>query len=111
MLAAEAARTAQEIHGTPNITGAMMRDGMEALEITEARMAELGLPNFGPTFSITCENHGGRGPAAIAQWDAGAKAWNLVTDYMDPDEEVVNALIMQDSAAFAAENNVAERCN
>ena len=111
MLAAEAARTAQEIHGTPNITGAMMRDGMEALEITEARMAELGLPNFGPTFSVTCDNHGGRGPAAIAQWDAGAKAWNLVTDYMDPDEEVVNKLIMEDSAAFAAENNIAERCN
>ena len=111
MLAAEAARTAQEIHGTADITGAMMRDGMEALEITEARMAELGLPNFGPTFSVTCENHGGRGPAAIAQWDASAKAWNLVTDYMDPDEEVVNALIMQDSAAFAAENNIEERCN
>lgn len=111
MLAAEAARTAQEIHGTSNITGAMMRDGMEALEITEARMAELGLPNFGPTFSVSCEDHGGRGPAAIAQWDATAKEWNLVTDYTDPDEDVVNALIMADSAAYAAENNIQERCN
>ena len=111
MLAAEAARTAQEIHGTADITGAMMRDGMEALEITEERMAELGLPNFGPTFSVTCENHGGRGPAAIGQWDASAKQWKLVTDFMDPDEEVVSALIMQDSAAFAAENNIEERCN
>ncbi|NNE82151.1 MAG: ABC transporter substrate-binding protein [Silicimonas sp.] len=111
MLAAEAAKTAQGIHGEVNITGAMMRDGMEALEITEARMAELGLPNFGPTFKVTCENHGGRGPAAIAQWDAGGKEWKLVTDYMDPDEEVVNALIMEDSAAYAAENNIEERCN
>ena len=111
MLAAEAARTAQEIHGTADITGAMMRDGMEALEITEERMAELGLPNFGPTFSVTCENHGGRGPAAIGQWDASAKQWKLVTDFMDPDEEVVSALIMQDSAAFAAENTIEERCN
>ena len=111
MLAAEAARTAQEIHGVADITGAMMRDGMEALEITEERMAELGLPNFGPTFSITCENHGGRGPAAIAQWDAAAKEWNLITDFTDPDEEVVNKLIMADSAAYAAENNIEERCN
>ena len=111
MLAAEAALTAQKIHGVDQITGAMMRDGMEALEITEARMAELGLPNFGPTFSITCENHGGRGPAAISQWDASAKTWSLVTDFMNPDEEVVNALIDADSAAFAAENNITERCN
>ncbi|MEM7464978.1 MAG: ABC transporter substrate-binding protein [Pseudomonadota bacterium] len=111
MLAAEAARNAQEIHGTAEITGAMMRDGMEALEITEARMAELGLPNFGPTFSVSCENHGGRGPAAIAQWDAGSNEWKLVTDYMDPDEEVVSGLIMSDSAAYAAENNIEERCN
>jgi len=111
MLAAEAAKTAQEIHGTSKITGAMMRDGMEALEITEAKMAELGLPNFGPTFSISCENHGGRGPAAISQWDAASQSWSLVTEFVDPDEEVVNALIEADSAAFAAENNITERCN
>jgi branched-chain amino acid transport system substrate-binding protein len=46
MLAAEAAKTAQEIHGTADITPAMMRDGMEALEIDRsqdgcARHAEL----------------------------------------------------------------------
>lgn len=111
MLAGEAARTAQEIHGVADITGSMMRDGMEALEITEARMTELGLPNFGPSFSITCENHGGRGPAAVAQWDAAAKEWKLVSDFVDPDAEVVNALIAQDSMAYAAENNIEERCN
>ncbi|MBT8418749.1 MAG: ABC transporter substrate-binding protein [Silicimonas sp.] len=111
MLAAEAALTAQEMHGTADITGAMMRDGMEALEITEERMAELGLPNFGPTFTITCEDHGGRGPAAISQWDAAAKEWKLVTDFVEPDAEVVNALIMEDSMAYAAENNIEERCN
>ena len=37
MLAAEAVAQAQEIHGVRDITPAMMRDGMEALEITEAR--------------------------------------------------------------------------
>ena len=89
MLATEAARKAQELSGAKDINPAQMRDGMEALEITGARLAELGLDNFGPEIKVTCENHGGRGPAAIAQWDAGGKAWSLVTDYMDPDEEVV----------------------
>ena len=53
MLAAEAAANAQRISGKAEITPADMRDGMEALVITEARMAELGLPNFGPSFSVS----------------------------------------------------------
>ena len=54
MLAAEAVKKAQEIHGEPNITPAMMRDGMEALVIDEALMESLGMPNFGPAFTVSC---------------------------------------------------------
>ena len=110
MLAAEAARKAQEIHGTAAITPAMMRDGMEALEITEARMAELGLPNFGPAFAVTCENHGGAGMAMIQQWDASAKKWNLITDWIESDKEVIDALVAEDAAAYAAEAGITKRC-
>ena len=67
MLAAEAVKKAQEIHGTADINPAQMRDGMEALEITEARMAELGMPDFGPAFSVSCENHGGSGQGKVQQ--------------------------------------------
>ena len=109
MLASEAARTAQEIHGTADITPAMMRDGMEALNITEARMAELGLANFGPEISVDCANHGGPGLGAIQQWDAASKTWSLVTEFTGADREVVDALIAEDSAAFAAENNITPR--
>ncbi len=112
MLAAEAARTAQEIHGTSAITPAMMRDGMEALDITDARMAELGLPGFGPAFKVTCANHGGPGLTMIQQWDATAQKWNAITDYIEPDHDVVGPLIEADSAAYAAENNITPRdCN
>ena len=110
MLAAEAAKTAQGIHGVAEITPGMMRDGMEALEMTADKMAELGLPNFGPTFSVSCENHGGEGLGAIAQWDASAKEWSLVTDFIAPDADVIDPLILADSAAFASENNIEERC-
>lgn len=111
MLATEAARTAQEIHGTADITPAMMRDGMEALEMTEEKMAGLGLPNFGPTFSVTCSNHGGDGLGAMAQWDAGAKEWSLISDYGPADEEVLRPLIIADSTAFAEENGITPGCN
>ncbi len=111
MLAAEAVRTAQEIHGVADINAAMMLDGMEALEITEDRMAELGMPNFGPSFKVSCENHGGPGTGAMAQWDASAKTWSLISDFNASDMEVIQPLIDADSNAYAAENNIATRCN
>ena len=110
MLAAEAARTAQRISGKKQISAADMRDGMEALEITEARMATLGMPHFGPAFKVTCENHGGPGLVGVQQWDAGRKAWNLVSDFKPTDSDTIGVLIEKDSKAYAAENGVKERC-
>lgn len=110
-LAAEAAKKAQELAGTGAITPAQMRDGMEALVVTEESMAAAGLPNFGYPFAVSCENHGGDGYGLVQQWDATAKKWNLITEWIQSDQGVVNALVAEDSAAFAAENNIAERCN
>jgi branched-chain amino acid transport system substrate-binding protein len=111
MLAAEAALKAQAIHGTAQITPAMMRDGMEALEITQERLAEIGLPNFSPSFAVSCENHGGNGYGLVQQWDATAKKWNLITDWIQSDQELIAALVAADADAFAKENNIARRCN
>ncbi|HEX9857461.1 MAG TPA: ABC transporter substrate-binding protein [Paracoccaceae bacterium] len=111
MVISEAARKAQELAGTPAINAAQMRDGLEALEITEARMAELGLPDFGQPFAASCADHGGPGAGMIQQWDAGAKKWNLITGFTAPDEEVLTPLVLEDSAAYAAEAAITERCN
>ncbi len=111
LVISEAIRKAQELAGHAAITAAELRDGFEALEITEARMAELGLPNFGQPFAASCADHGGPGNALIQQWDAAAKKWNLITGFIAPDDEVLTPLVMEDSAAFAAENSIAERCN
>lgn len=110
MLAAEAAKTAQEIHGTADINAAMMRDGMEALEITEEKMAALGMPNFGPSFNVSCENHGGPGLVGVTQWDAESKTWSLISGFKPTDGEVIGALVDEDSGAYASENNIAARC-
>jgi branched-chain amino acid transport system substrate-binding protein len=111
MLAAEAAKTAQGIAGKSAISQADMIKGMEALEITEAKMAALGLPNFGPSFSVSCQNHGGDGLVAVSQWDANAGKWSLITDFVQSDQDVLNALIEEDSSAFASENNITPNCN
>ncbi|WP_299983727.1 ABC transporter substrate-binding protein [uncultured Ruegeria sp.] len=111
MLAAEAIKDAQAANGTGDITPGMLRDAMEQLNITEERMASLGMPNFGPTFQVSCDNHGGPGLVGVSQWDAGTKTWNLISDFKPTDGEVIGALVEEDSSAYAAENNVEPRCN
>ncbi|MEL6648649.1 MAG: ABC transporter substrate-binding protein [Pseudomonadota bacterium] len=111
MLAAEAIKTAQGIHGVSDITSQQMRDGMEALEITEAKMAGLGLPNFGPEFTVSCENHGGNGFGAVSQWDAAAGEFKLITEYYQSDQEIIAPLVAEDSAAFAAESGITPGCS
>ncbi|MDO6731825.1 ABC transporter substrate-binding protein [Marinovum sp. 2_MG-2023] len=110
MLAAEAIAKAQEIHGVADVSAAMVRDGMEALEITDARMEELGMAGVGPAFSVTCQDHGGSGLGIVQQWNADAGAFVPLTDYIAPDDSVTLPLIMEDSAAFAAENNIEPGC-
>ena len=110
MLAAEAAKAAMKMHGTTELTPAMMRDGMEVLEITEEKMMALGLPNFGPTFSVSCQNHGGNGFGAVTQWDAKVGEFKLITDFFQSDQDIIQPLIEEDSAAFAAENGINPRC-
>ncbi|WP_320178556.1 ABC transporter substrate-binding protein [Roseovarius pacificus] len=111
MLAAEAIKTAQEIHGTSAINATQMRDGMENLVMTEEKMAAIGLPNFGPEFEVSCENHGGNGFGAVSQWDAEAGEFTLITEYFQSDQEVLAPLVEEDSMAFAEENGIELRCN
>ncbi|BDW83870.1 MULTISPECIES: ABC transporter substrate-binding protein [Roseicyclus] len=107
MLAAEAARTAQEIHGVGDITPAMMRDGMEALVMTNARMEELGMPGVGPEFAVSCADHGGTGQAIMTQWNG--TEWVTLTDFISPDDSVTGPLVLEDSAAYAAEAGIEAR--
>jgi branched-chain amino acid transport system substrate-binding protein len=85
MWAAEAARTAQKIHGVKEITPAMMRDGFEALEVDQKRLAELGLGGFTVAVNVSCASHGGPGLGAIQQWDAKSQSWSIITPYVEAD--------------------------
>jgi len=111
MLAQLAIEKAQDIHGVSDITPAMMRDGMEALEVTNARMNELGAPNIGPEFAVSCDNHGGPGTAVVQQWDAANQSWNVITDFISSDADVIKPLIDADSSGYAAENNITAGCS
>lgn len=111
LLLTEAAKTAQAIAGKSAISQADMIKGMEALEITEEKMTALGLPGFGPSFKVSCQNHGGDGMVGVAQWDANAGKWSLISNYQQSDMSVLQPLIDADSGAFASENNLSPNCN
>jgi len=99
------------LHDTPKVTAAVYHEGMDNVDLSAERMAELGFKDFAPAFKNTCENHGGSGLAAVQQWDAKAKKWNMITEYMYGDSDVVQKLIAEDSSKYAAEQKIAERCN
>jgi len=107
--ATEAIRTAQKMHGTNEVTPEQVRDGLENLNLTEERLAELGLPEFTYPIEISCANHAGPRKVAIQQWDAEAKEWNIITDFYDTMNEIVDPLLQENAMQYAEENGIEPR--
>ena len=91
MLAAEAIRTAMGKFGNKVLTGEQVRWGFENMNLTEARLDQLGMKGFTHTVKVTCEDHEGNGPVLIQQWDG--KKWNIVSEWIAPMREVVRPKI------------------
>jgi branched-chain amino acid transport system substrate-binding protein len=102
MLIAEAVRTAQQITGKKAVKGEDVRRGFEALNITEARLKEIGMEGFANAVRISCNDHNGHNKVFVHQWD-GSK-WVKASDWMDPMKEIVRPLIEAESKDFVAKN-------
>ncbi len=109
MYSAEAIAKAQDLNKKAEVTGEMVRDGLEALDITADRLKQLGFEGLVEPVKVTCANHEGPGRGAIQQWDAGAGKWKLVSSFYDSDREVIDPLIAADSEQYAKENNITPR--
>jgi branched-chain amino acid transport system substrate-binding protein len=95
VIVAEAIRNAQQITGKKVVTGEDVRRGLESLNITEARLKELGLEGFAAPFRVSCGDHNGHHSVYLAEWD-GTK-WTKASDWIEPIKDKVIPLI--DSAA------------
>jgi branched-chain amino acid transport system substrate-binding protein len=107
LIVVEAIRTAQEIHGEQPLTGAQVRDGLENLDITEERLAELGMTGFTPPIQVTCADHEGDHALRVQQWDG--KNWEFVSDWITPMKDVVRPMIEESAANYAEENGITPR--
>ena len=107
VIVVEAIRTAQEIHGQQPLTGEQVRDGLENLNITEERLAELGMTDFTPPLKVTCADHEGDHAMRVQQWDG--KQWSFVSDWITPMKDVVRPMIEASASEYATQNGIQPR--
>ncbi|MGI9505884.1 MAG: ABC transporter substrate-binding protein, partial [Geminicoccaceae bacterium] len=103
----EAMRTAMAEFGDKVLTGEEMRWGFENLDITEERIAELGMTGILPPTTISCENHEGSPAIKLQRWDG--EEWEIFTDWIPAMDDVVRPLVEADAAQYAEENGIEVR--
>jgi branched-chain amino acid transport system substrate-binding protein len=102
MLIAEAIRNAQKLSGKKAITGEDLRRGLETLNLTEARWAELGAPGFAAPIQLSCADHNGHNKVYLVEWD-GTK-WTRGSDWIEPMKDKVRPLLEADAKSYAEKN-------
>ena len=108
LITVEAIRKAQEKFGKGKaLTGEQVRWGFENLDMDDKRLGELGATGFLPPLKTSCMDHEGSGKVKYQQWDGNK--WNVVTDWIDADKELVRGMIEESAAAYAKEKGITPR--
>ena len=102
MILAEGIAAAQAEFGVAEINAEQLRWGLENLNITEARLDELGMTGMVPPFSTSCANHTGHSGAWMLEWD-GSK-FVKASDLLMPDVSAYQALVDEKAAEYASAN-------
>jgi branched-chain amino acid transport system substrate-binding protein len=106
----EAIRNGQRIankRGQP-LNGDEVRAGFEALNLSPARLKELGIEGMLPSFSLSCADHEGAGVVKIIQWD-GAKWVPASSDWVSSDRKMIREMVEESAAKYAAEQKITPR--
>ena len=100
-------RIAQAKFGNRTLTGDEVRWGFEHLQLSPARVKELGAENLFHSIKVTWDNHEGDGYVTFQQWDG--QKWNVVSDWIAPDWALLRPIIEASSTAYAAEHGITVR--
>lgn len=106
----EALKNAQRIHNKvgKTVTGPEFRDGYEALDITDAKLKEIGIHGMSAPFKMSCAKHDGSEMFRMMQWDG--KQFQMVSDWVPaPDPKFIRSLIEESAAKYAKENSITPR--
>ncbi len=108
MVIVEAIRKAQEKYGKGKVmTPEQVRWGLENLNLSEARIKELGAAGMFPPIKTSCLDHEGSGMVRFQQWDG--KGFKPLTPFMSGDKEMVRKMVDESAAKYAAEKKITPR--
>ena len=107
MLGVEAIRTAMTKFGNKPMTGEQVRWGFENLNLTAARLKELGFEGMIGPVKLSCADHQGADQARVHQWDG--KAWKIISEMYTADRSVLDPMVAEFSKKYAAEKNITPR--
>jgi len=108
IITADAIRVAQERYGKGKpITGEQMRWGIEHLNISDARLKQLGAVGLMNALKVSCLDHEGGGAVKFLQWDG--KKWGVISDWIASDQSIVRPMIEQSAAQYAKEKGITPR--
>ncbi len=102
MLMVEAIRNAQRLTGKKVVNGEDVRRGMESLNITEARLKEMGMEGFAAPLQLSCSDHSGQNKVFVSEWD-GTK-YVKGSDWIEPLKAEVRPLIESNSKDYVEKN-------
>jgi branched-chain amino acid transport system substrate-binding protein len=107
MLGVESIRTAMKKFGNKPMTGEQVRWGIENLDLSAARLKELGFEGMLQPLKVTCSDHEGTRAGRVQQWD-GAK-WVVVSDWYQSDDKVIKPMVDAAAKKYAEEKKLPVR--
>jgi branched-chain amino acid transport system substrate-binding protein len=107
ILLAEAIRTAQAKFGNKPLTGEQVRWGYENLNVDEKALKRIGATNLLQPMKLSCMDHEGGGAVKFMQWNG--QKWNVISDWIPADKELVRAEVEKSAAKYAQEKGINPR--
>lgn len=107
ILVAEAIRTAQARYGKRPLTGEEVRWGIENMNFSDRRIAELGAFGVSQPLHMSCADHEGGGTIRFQRWNG--KEWRPVTGWIDGDQALVRPMIEKSAMAYARKEGITPR--
>ena len=108
MIIVEAIRVAQGNFGKGKVmTAEQVRWGLEHLNLTEARIKELGAPGLFPPIKTSCADHEGSGMVKFQEWTGNG--FKQVSPFMAGDRAMVRKMAEETAAKYAAEKKITPR--
>jgi len=101
----EALRVAQEKYGKGKVvTPDQLRWALEHINLTEARLKELGAGGLMPPIKTSCADHEGSGLVKFVEWTG--TNFKPVTGFMTGDKELVRKMVTEGADKYAADKKI-----